>query len=97
MSLAYKMMAELFYFIGKFKWLLDDESVLLSQKLVAILFVTTRNNVTMHLTSILENKLSKRAIEIRLREINILKHYSYSIIIYCCGIILLIWKSKNNI
>jgi len=42
--------------------MVDDESVWLSQKLMAILFGTTRNNVTMHLTNILENELDKNSV-----------------------------------
>lgn len=93
--------------------IVDEDSVWLSQKLMAELFGTTRNNITMHLTNILEEELkensvykeflhtaedgknyktkyynldaiiavgfqvnSKRAIEFRLRAINILKQYS---------------------
>ena len=40
----------------------DDESVWLSQKLIAELFDTTRNNVTMHLNNILENELDKNSV-----------------------------------
>ena len=39
--------------------IVDDESVWLSQKLIAELFDTTRNNVTMHLNNILEQELDK--------------------------------------
>lgn len=42
--------------------IVDDESVWLSQKLMADLFGTTRNNVTMHLTNILENELDKNSV-----------------------------------
>ena len=42
--------------------IVDDESVWLSQKLIAELFDTTRNNVTMHLSNILENELDKKAV-----------------------------------
>ena len=38
--------------------IVDEESVWLSQKLMAELFGTTRNNITMHLTNILENELN---------------------------------------
>lgn len=39
---------------------MDEDSVWLSQKLIAELFDTTRNNVTMHLSNILENELDKK-------------------------------------
>ncbi len=42
--------------------IVDEYSVWLSQKLIAELFDTTRNNVTMHLGNILENELDKRAV-----------------------------------
>lgn len=42
--------------------IVDDESVWLSQKLMAELFDTSRNNITMHLSNILENELSKSAV-----------------------------------
>lgn len=42
--------------------IVDDESVWLSQKLIAELFDTTRNNVTMHLNNILENELDKNSV-----------------------------------
>lgn len=42
--------------------IVDEESVWLSQKLMAELFGTTRNNVTMHLTNILENELNKNSV-----------------------------------
>ena len=42
--------------------ILDDESVWLSQKLIAELFDTTRNNITMHLSNILENELDKNSV-----------------------------------
>lgn len=42
--------------------IVDEESVWLSQKLMAELFGTTRNNVTMHLTKILENELNKNSV-----------------------------------
>ena len=42
--------------------IVDEESVWLSQKLMAELFGTTRNNVTMHLTNILENELNKTSV-----------------------------------
>ena len=41
---------------------MDEDSVWLSQKLIAELFDTTRNNVTMHLSNILENELDKKAV-----------------------------------
>ena len=40
----------------------DEDSVWLSQKLIAELFDTTRNNVTMHLGNILENELDKNSV-----------------------------------
>ncbi len=40
--------------------IVDEDSVWLSQKLIAELFDTTRNNVTMHLSNILENELDKK-------------------------------------
>ena len=42
--------------------IVDDESVWLSQKLIAELFATTRNNVTMHLNNILEHELDKNSV-----------------------------------
>ena len=42
--------------------IVDDESVWLSQKLIAELFDTTRNNVTMHLNNILEHELDKNSV-----------------------------------
>lgn len=42
--------------------IVDEESVWLSQKLMAELFGTTRNNITMHLTNILENELNKNLV-----------------------------------
>ena len=42
--------------------IVDKESVWLSQKLMAELFDTTRSNVTMHLTNILENELNKNSV-----------------------------------
>ena len=42
--------------------IVDDESVWLSQKLIAELFDTTRNNITMHLGNILENELDKNSV-----------------------------------
>ena len=42
--------------------IVDDESVWLSQKLMAELFDTTRNNVTMHLNNILEHELDKNSV-----------------------------------
>lgn len=42
--------------------IVDEDSVWLSQKLIAELFDTTRNNVTMHLSNILENELDKKAV-----------------------------------
>ena len=42
--------------------IVDEESVWLSQKLMAELFETTRNNITMHLKDIYDNKeLNKKA------------------------------------
>ena len=40
----------------------DEESVWLSQKLMAELFGTTRNNITMHLSNILEKELSENSV-----------------------------------
>ena len=40
----------------------DEESVWLSQKLMAELFGTTRNNITMHLTNILEKELNENSV-----------------------------------
>ena len=40
--------------------IVDEDSVWLSQKLIAELFDTTRNNVTMHLSNILENELDTK-------------------------------------
>lgn len=42
--------------------IVDNESVWLSQKLIAELFDTTRNNVTMHLSNILEKELDKNSV-----------------------------------
>lgn len=42
--------------------IVDDESVWLSQKLIAELFDTTRNNVTMHLNNILEYELDRNSV-----------------------------------
>ena len=42
--------------------IVDEDSVWLSQKLIAELFDTTRNNVTMHLGNILENELDKNLV-----------------------------------
>ena len=42
--------------------IVDDESVWLSQKLIAELFDTTRNNITMHLSNILRNELDKNLV-----------------------------------
>ena len=42
--------------------IVDDESVWLSQKLIAELFDTTRNNVTMHLNNILEHELDRNSV-----------------------------------
>ena len=42
--------------------IVDEESVWLSQKLMSELFGTTRNNITMHLTNILENELNKNSV-----------------------------------
>lgn len=42
--------------------IVDEESVWLRQKLMAELFGTTRNNITMHLTNILENELNKNSV-----------------------------------
>lgn len=42
--------------------IVDEDSVWLSQKLIAELFDTTRNNVTMHLGNILENELDKNSV-----------------------------------
>ena len=40
----------------------DDESVWLSQKLMAELFGTTRNNITMHLNKIFQEELNEKAV-----------------------------------
>lgn len=40
--------------------IVDEDSVWLSQKLMAELFGTTRNNITMHLTNILEEELKEK-------------------------------------
>lgn len=40
----------------------DDESVWLSQKLMAELFGTTRNNITMHLNNIFQEELNEKAV-----------------------------------
>ena len=42
--------------------IVNEDSVWLSQKLIAELFDTTRNNVTMHLRNILENELDKNSV-----------------------------------
>jgi len=42
--------------------IVDEESVWLSQKLMAALFGTTRNNITMHLTNILEKELDENSV-----------------------------------
>ena len=42
--------------------IVDDESVWLSQKLIAELFDTTRNNVTIHLNNLLEYELDKKSV-----------------------------------
>ena len=42
--------------------IVDEDSVWLSQKLIAELFDTTRNNVTMHLGNILEKELDKNSV-----------------------------------
>lgn len=42
--------------------IVDAETVWLSQKLMAELFGTTRNNITMHLTNIFNNELSKDSV-----------------------------------
>ena len=42
--------------------IVDEESVWLSHKLMSELFGTTRNNITMHLTNILENELNKNSV-----------------------------------
>ena len=40
----------------------DEDSVWLSQKLIAELFDTTRNNITMHLNNILEHELDRNSV-----------------------------------
>ena len=42
--------------------IVDEESVWLSQKLMAELFGTTRNNITMHLKDIFNKELSESAV-----------------------------------
>ena len=42
--------------------IVDEESVWLSQKLMAELFGTTRNNITMHLSNIFEKELSENSV-----------------------------------
>ena len=42
--------------------IVDEESVWLSQKLMAELFGTTRNNITMHLANILEKELNENSV-----------------------------------
>ena len=42
--------------------IVDDESVWLNQKLIAELFGTSRNNVTMHLNNILEHELDRSSV-----------------------------------
>ena len=42
--------------------IVDNESVWLSQKLIAELFDTTRNNVTMHLNNILKHELDRNSV-----------------------------------
>lgn len=42
--------------------IVDEDSVWLSQKLMAELFGTTRNNITMHLTNILEEELKENSV-----------------------------------
>ena len=42
--------------------IVDEETVWLSQKLMAELFGTTRNNITMHLTNIFNNELNKDSV-----------------------------------
>ena len=42
--------------------IVDEESVWLSQKLMAILFGTTRNNITIHLSNIFEKELNENSV-----------------------------------
>ena len=42
--------------------IVDEESVWLSQKLMAELFGTTRNNITMHLSKVFEKELSENSV-----------------------------------
>lgn len=42
--------------------MVDENSVWLSQKLIAELFDTTRNNITMHLNNILKSELDKNSV-----------------------------------
>ncbi len=42
--------------------IVDEDSVWLSQKLIAELFDTTRNNITMHLNNILEHELDRNSV-----------------------------------
>lgn len=42
--------------------IVDEDSVWLSQKLMAELFGTTRNNITIHLTNILEEELKENSV-----------------------------------
>ena len=42
--------------------IVDEESVWLSQKLMAELFGTTRNNITMHLSNVFEKELSENSV-----------------------------------
>jgi len=42
--------------------IVDDESIWLSQKLIAELFDTTRNNITMHLNNILKYELDRNSV-----------------------------------
>ena len=42
--------------------IVDEESVWLSQKLMAELFGTTRENITMHLANILNEELDKKSV-----------------------------------
>lgn len=46
----------------KIEVIVDDESVWFSQKLIAELFDTSRNNIIMHLNNILEHELDKNSV-----------------------------------
>lgn len=67
--------------------IVDEESVWLSQKLMAELFGTTRNNITIHLSNIFEKELSENSVckeflhTARDRKNYKTKHYNLDVII----------------